>query len=683
MELKDARIRVAKLREEIEKARYAYHVLDRDILSPAVLDSLKAELSALEEKYPELITPDSPTQRVGGRPLSKFRKVTHFGGEKLRMNSLNDAFSEEDVRAWAERLESYLGRQYEKGFYCDLKMDGLAVELTYRDGVFTEGATRGDGLVGEDITENLKTIEAIPLRLHGNYPKVVAVRGEVFLSKKEFARLNREQEKQGGKLYANPRNVAAGSLRQLDPRVTASRKLDFYAYSIPGNSEDYFKEYPTHNAEYRALRGWGIKTNPNGIVSKSLDEALAFHTKWIKEREKLSYEIDGIVISVNDNRVFREAGIIGKAPRGGIAYKFSPREAATTVEDIKVQVGRTGALTPVAVLKPVNVGGVTITHATLHNFDEIARLGVKVGDTVVVSRAGDVIPQVSEVLVKLRTGKEKAFKTPTKCPVDGSALVKEGVAVKCGNPKCVARHRESLYHFVSRTGFDIRGLGTKIIDKFLDEGLIGDAADIFTLQKGDIMALSRFGEKSAENIVREVGEKKNVTLARFIYSLGILHVGEETARALDKHFPLGTGTHGVVRFHTKFAELSLENLRSVPDIGPVVAASVYQWFRDPRNTSLLRKLNAAGVILESREGRVKNKKFNGLTFVLTGTLSSLSRDDAKQRIRELGGEVAESVSRKTSYVVAGAEPGSKLDNAKKLGVRILSERKFLAMIGGK
>ncbi len=681
MEFNTIRERVKKLRVQIEEARYAYHVEDRNLLSPEILDSLKRELSNLEEKYPELITPDSPTQRVAGVPLAKFKKVTHFGGERLRMNSLNDAFSEEDVRAWKKRLEDYLGKPYRGSFYCDLKMDGLAVELIYRDGIFVEGATRGNGLVGEDITVNLRTIEAIPLRLHGDYPKELAVRGEVFLTKKEFARLNREQEKRGEKAYANPRNVAAGSLRQLDPKVTASRKLDFYAYSIPGEGTSYFTSYPTHDAEYRALRSWGIKTNPEGMVAQSLDEALAFREKWTRSREKLGYEIDGVVITVNNNRVYREAGIIGKAPRGGIAYKFSPREATTMVEDIKVQVGRTGALTPVALLRPVNVGGVTITHATLHNFDEITRLGVKKGDTVVVSRAGDVIPQITEVLVNLRTGKEVVFKAPKKCPVDGSALTKEGVVVRCGNPKCAARHRESLYHFVSRAGFDIRGLGTKIIDKFLDEGLIGDAADIFTLQEGDIAALPRFGKKSAENIVREVEEKKNVTLPRFIYSLGILHVGEETARALAKNFPVGDGK--VSTFSEKYSKLSREDFEKVPDIGPVVAASLAEWFGEPRNLSLLGKFDAAGVKVTGEKTSKAGAKFSGETFVLTGTLSFLSRDEAKERIRNSGGEVSESVSKKTSYVVVGENPGSKEEKAKELGVKTVTEKEFLKMIGGK
>ncbi|MDP3975066.1 MAG: NAD-dependent DNA ligase LigA, partial [Candidatus Jorgensenbacteria bacterium] len=432
----------------------------------------------------------------------------------------------------------------------------------------------------------------------------------------------------------------------------------------------------TRAEEYAALRSFGAKTNPHGVVAKSLEEVLAFHAKWVKEREKLPYEIDGVVISVNDNRVLREAGIIGKAPRGGIAYKFSPREATTVVESIKVQVGRTGALTPVAVLRPVNVGGVTITHATLHNFDQIARLGVKIGDTVIVSRAGDVIPRIMKALPDLRTGKERTFKTPTKCPVDGSPLTKDGVIVRCANPRCAAQHRESLYHFASRAGFDIRGLGVKIIDKFLDEGLIGDAADIFTLQKGDIAALPRFGEKSAENIIAEVEEKKRVTLARFLFSVGILHVGEETAIDLARHFPaLSVGE--VIK---RYPRLAREGLEEIPDIGPKISESIVRWFHEPRNVALLEKLDAAGVKILTEKLKTKNSKLKGLTFVLTGTLASLSRNEAKEKIRALGGEVAESVSKKTSYVITGAEPGSKADKARKLGIKTLGEAEFLKMI---
>lgn len=684
MELQDARLRIEKLRKEIERARYAYHVENRDLLSPEALDSLKKELFDLEARYPELVTPDSPTQRVAGKPLAKFRKVTHFGGERLRMNSLNDAFSEDDMRAWLKRLEDYLGRPYRGGYYCDPKMDGLAVELIYRDGVLVEGATRGDGLVGEDITVNLKTIEAIPLRLrvsNTRFPKEIAIRGEVFLTKKEFARLNAEQRKRGEKEYANPRNVAAGSLRQLDPRVTASRKLDFFAYGIPGDGEDYFAAYPTKEREYAALRAFGFKTNPHGRVVSSLDEVFAFHAQLLKEREKLPYEIDGVVVSVNDNRVYREAGIVGKAPRGAIAYKFSPREATTVVEDIRVQVGRTGALTPVAVLRPVEVGGVTVAHASLHNFDEVARLGVKIGDTVIVSRAGDVIPQVTKVLAGLRTGKEKVFKPPVRCPVDGSALVREGVIVRCGNPRCAARHREALYHFVSRPAFDIRGVGVKVIDRFLDEGLIGDAADLFTLREGDIAALPRFGEQSAANIVSEIERKKHVSLSRFIYALGIFHVGEETARALahavmNNQPPITKPTDVLKRFQ----KMSRGDLENVPDIGPKVSESIFRWFREPRNVAFLEKLDAVGVRIAAEAIKTKSSKLNGKVFVLTGTLSSMSRDDAKARIRALGGEVSESVSKKTSYVVVGENPGSKREAAIKFGVTMLDEGEFLEML---
>ncbi|MEK7507617.1 MAG: NAD-dependent DNA ligase LigA [Patescibacteria group bacterium] len=513
MNKKSAKDRIEHLKKLINRHRYLYHVLDAQEISVEALDSLKKELFDLETQFPDLITPDSPTQRVGGEPLKEFKKVEHV----TRMNSLNDAFSREDVISWIDRLGNYLkisnlkpvrtdirpGGSQISNFYCDLKMDGLAVELVYRSGVLAQGSTRGDGLIGEDITHNIKTIEAIPLVLESRdtVPEELIVRGEVFLAKKEFARINREQEKKGEKPYANPRNVAAGSLRQLDPKITASRKLDFYAYGIArlarlaetsrgravapakraGGGDAHVKKYPTREEEYRALHEFGIRTNPNGKVVRSLEDVFVFHETWARSREKLPYEIDGIVVSVNDNRIYEEAGIIGKAPRGAIAYKFSPREATTVVLDIVVQVGRTGALTPVAVMRAVNVGGVTITHASLHNADEIERLDLKVGDTVIVSRAGDVIPQITKVLPELRDGKEKTFTMPEKCPVDGSRVVRDGVAYRCSNPNCGARHKESLYHFVSRGGFNIEGLGPKIIDRFLDEVLIADAADIFSL----------------------------------------------------------------------------------------------------------------------------------------------------------------------------------------------------------
>ncbi|MEK7110461.1 MAG: NAD-dependent DNA ligase LigA, partial [Patescibacteria group bacterium] len=545
MTKREAKERVAKLRREIDRYRHAYHVRNESLIPDAALDSLKYELADLEERFPELITPDSPTQRVAGEPLAAFTKVRHeVRGRVVRMNSLNDAFSEEDVRAWLLRLENYLGRPLSGGFYCDLKMDGLAIELTYHKGLLVRGATRGDGETGEDVTQNIRTIDAIPLRLEGrDFPDELVVRGEAVLTMKEFERINAEALARGDKPYANPRNVAAGSIRQLDPQVTAGRKLDFYAYGIatsgPAADPEYFRVFPTHGAEYEALARWGIKTNDLRRRAASLAEVFAFHEEIKKKRESIPFEIDGIVVFANDNLLFHEAGIIGKAPRGGIAYKFSPREATTVVESIKVQVGRTGVLTPVAVMRPVSVGGVTIAHATLHNADEIERLGVRLGDTVVVSRAGDVIPQITNVLTGLRTGKEKAFRMPARCPVDGAPVRRDGVAYRCSSPTCGARHREELYHFVARPAFDIRGLGPQIIDRFLDEGLISDAADIFELTVGDVAVLERFGEKSAEKIVAEIEMKKTVTLPRFLYALGILHIGEETAitlaQALSKH----------------------------------------------------------------------------------------------------------------------------------------------------
>ncbi len=678
----EAKLRVEKLREAINKYRYSYHVLDKSEISDEALDALKKELFDLEEQFPDLITSDSPTQRVAGKPLAEFKKVKH----EIKMISLNDAFSEQDMKDWLQRLENYLGGTIGHEFYCDLKMDGLAVELVYENGLFVQGSTRGDGDVGENITQNLKTIEAIPLKLESRgkseVPSRPVVRGEVFLTTKEFSRINKEQEKKGEKVYANPRNLVAGSIRQLDPKITASRKLNFYAYAISGEGSEYLKKYPTHAAEYEALRKFGIAPNPAGRVVNSLEAVFDFHKEVAKKREKLAYEIDGIVVTVNDKKIYERAGVIGKAPRAGVAYKFSPKEATTIVEDIQVQVGRTGALTPVAVLRPVEVGGVTVSHATLHNADEIERLGLKIGDTVIISRAGDVIPQVNKVLTELRVGKEKTFKMPARCPVDDSAVVRDGVAYKCSNKNCGARQREFLYHFVSGNGFNMEGLGPKILDRFMDEGLISDAADIFILKKGDIEVLERFGEKSAENIVAEIEMRKKISLDKFIYALGIIHVGEETARLLAQWL-VSSVRYQVSRpkeISEFFEHQTLEQLQQVQDIGPAVAKSIYEYFQDKRHQEFIKKMDKAGVILESEKLKVKSKKLEGQTFVLTGTMEGTSREEAKEKIRALGGETSESVSGKTSYVVAGAEPGSKLQKAEKLGVKVLNEAEFLALL---
>lgn len=695
----DAKKRIEKLRKAINRYRYEYHVLDKSSISDAALDSLKRELADLELQFPDLVTPDSPTQRVGGKPLLAFKKVRH----ETPMLSLNDGFSEADLRAWFERLENFLGRKVEPEFYCELKIDGLAIELVYEDGILVQGSTRGDGAIGEDVTQNLKTIEAIPLALTNtdftqtnaeivrrksassphksaiSLPRRLIVRGEVFLTKKEFERINREQETKGEKAYANPRNVAAGSIRQLDSKIAASRKLDSFLYAVVTNLGQ-----KTHEEEHEILKSLGFKTNPHAKAARSLQEVIAYRNYWAEHREKIPYEIDGIVVIVNDSRDFAELGVVGKAPRGALAYKFSAKEATTVVRNIKVQVGRTGALTPVAELEPVEVGGVTISHATLHNADEIERLGLTIGDTVIVSRAGDVIPKITKVLQELRTGREKAFHFPAACPIDGSKVLRDGVIYRCSNKNCGARQREFLYHFVSRGAFNIEGLGPKIIDRFIDEGLMGDAADIFTLQKGDIEVLERFGEKSAENIVSEIEEKKKITLPRFLFALGILHVGEETAQLLAEQVIAKIKAQKlnikIKEVSDIFKSSSIEEFQEIRDIGPKVAESIHSWFRAPRNIKFLEKLDAAGVRIEVSSSKIQDTRFKSITFVLTGTLSSMTREEAKEKIRAHGGEVSESVSKKTTYVVAGEEPGSKAEKAKDLGVKVLGEKEFLRIL---
>ena len=675
MDKKFVKERIEHLKKVINKYRYERLVLNREEISPEAEDALKKELFDLEQQYPDLITPDSPTQRVGGQPLKEFKKVRH----EKSMLSFNDAFSEEDMNDWLTRVENYLGRKIEQEFYCELKIDGLAIELVYENGVLVRGSTRGDGITGEDITQNLKTVEVIPLNLEHSQvkvPKKLIVRGEVFLTKKEFERINKEQEKNAGKIFANPRNMAAGSVRQLDPKITASRKLDSFAYDV---INEFGKN--THEEKHQILKDLGLKTNPNNQPAKSLKEVFEFRNYWEKHREKLPYEIDGIVVIINDNKIFEQAGVIGKAPRAAVAYKFSPKEATTIVEDIKVQVGRTGTLTPVAVLKQVEVGGVKITHATLHNYDQIKRLGLKIGDTVIISRAGDVIPQVNKVLKELRTGKEKEFKMPHVCPIDGSKIVQEGAFYRCSNPKCGARNRESIRHFVSRGAFNIEGLGPKIIDRFLDEGLISDVADIFQLKEGDIAALKRFGEKSAQNIVNEINEKKTVSLNRFIYGLGILQVGEETASLLAQEIRNSKfEIRNIKDFISFYKNLSVERLQEIPDVGPKVAQNIYDWFRNERNINFLEKLEKVGIRIESQKLKIKSQKLAGKIFVLTGGLESMTREQAKEKIRELGGDVSESVSKKTDYVVAGSEPGSKCEKAKRLGVKTIDEKEFLAIL---
>jgi DNA ligase (NAD+) len=684
MDKQEAKNRIAKLIGLINYHRYLYHALDRQEISESALDSLKKELFDLEARHPDLILPDSPTQRVGGKPLEKFVQYVH----KSPMLSFNDAFSEEDMRDWAARARRLLSEQevVVMDFFCEPKLDGLAVELVYKNGMLAAGATRGDGRTGEDITQNLKTIESVPLRLRAAGEMAadlraagleamakaiergieeIVVRGEVVISKKEFKRINEEQQKKGLPPFANPRNLAAGSMRQLDPKIAASRRLDFCAYSLAsdlGQTE--------HRQEHRFLEIAGFKTNNKfSRYCPDLAEVFAFREYWRKNRAKLPYEIDGVVASVNRNDIFDKLGVAGKAPRGAIAYKFPLKQAATAVLDILVQVGRTGALTPVAVLKPVEVGGVMISRATLHNEDEIKRLGLKIGDTVIVGRAGDVIPSVLKVLPELRDGNQREFQMPEFCPICGSkANRKEGEAVwRCANKECFAMQKRSLEHFVSRPAFDIEGLGPKIIEQLLEQGLVRDPADIFALKEGDLMPLERFAEKSARNLLDSIKSKKRISLPRFIYALGIRNVGEQTSAALAERF-------GVLK---NIRSASLEELRSVPDIGPVVAESIYDWFGRAENAAILKKLADAGIEIEAYAK--KAGVLEGKLFVITGTMETMSRQAAKDRVRELGGTAVESVSQNTDYLVVGANPGSKLAKAEKLGVKIIGEKEFLSL----
>src|SRR3989338_3898251 len=667
MDKQEIKQRIDKLKKTINHHRYLYHVQDMQEISDAALDSLKKELFDLEQEYPEFITEDSPTQRVGGKPLKEFQKIKH----SQRMLSFNDAFSKEDMQDWLERISKLLtGEEKNKlNFYCELKIDGLAIELIYENGFFKAGATRGDGTIGEDVTQNLKTVDAIPLSLEIEKFKnlkisELVVRGEVFISKKEFEKINKIQKEKGLPIYANPRNIAAGSIRQLDPKITASRRLDSFAYDLKSD----FKQ-KTHEETHKIIKSFGFKTNANNKYCKNLDEVFEFHAHWQKNREKLNYEIDGIVVIVNNNKIFEKLGVVGKAPRGAIAFKFPQAEATTKVLDIKIQVGRTGAMTPVAVLEAVQVTGITITRATLHNEDEIRRLGLKIGDTVIVGRAGDVIPNIIKVLPELGTGKEKNFKMPEKCPSCNTKLVKEDVLWRCPNEKCFARQKRNFYHFVSRTAFNIDGLGPKIIDKLLNEGLVKDPADLFDLKEGDLSPLERFAEKSAENLVKTISEKKEITLSKFIYALGIRNIGEETAMDLAKYF----------RSIKKVKSAKLEDFDKILNIGPVVAKSVYKWFQEQDNLKFLEKLEKKIKII-SYKLQTTNYKLSGKSFVLTGSLESMSRDEAKQKIRELGGDISESVSSKTNYVIVGRDPGSKVDKAQKLGIKINTENEFAKMI---
>jgi DNA ligase (NAD+) len=670
--------RIEKLKIAVDHHRYLYHILDKQEISDAALDSLKHELAELEKKFPEFLAPDSPTQRVGGKPLDKFVKIRH----KIQQWSFDDVFSEEEIKDFDTRLKKMLKKKLavetELDYTCELKIDGFKIVLEYKKGTLKTAATRGDGIIGEDVTQNVKTIESVPLKLEKDAD--IIVEGEIWMSKKEFERLNKEREKNNEELFANPRNVAAGSIRQLDQKIAASRKLDSFVYDLAWISEgptfgrrSVLHSLETQFEELKLLQELGFKVNKNFRHCKNIGEVINFWKEWENKKDSLQYGIDGVVVKLN-RRDWQEAlGYTGKSPRFAIAFKFAAEEATTIVEDIQVQVGRTGALTPVAHLKPVKVAGSTVSRATLHNIEEIKRLGVRIGDTVVIRKAGDVIPEVLKVLKDMRSGKENDFNMPSMCPVCGGPAEREkgGPITRCLNKNCSVRLRRSLHYFASKRAFDIPGLGPKIIDALMDNSLIQDAADIFDLKEGDLVPLERFGEKSAENIVKAIDSRKEISLERFIVALGILNVGEGTAEDIANHF-------GSIE---KISSAKIEELEAVDNVGGVVAKSVYEWFRDKKNEKFLKKLLArVKITIVRHRHSVANNKLRGLKFVLTGTLASISRDKAKETIKELGGEAIESVSKNTNYVVAGENPGSKYDKAKQLGVKIIDEKKFLDMI---
>lgn len=663
--------RARALREELERHNYLYYVLDAPTIPDAEYDRLFRELQQLESRYPELLTPDSPTQRVGAAPLAQFAQVRH----RTPMLSLNNAFADGDVVAFDRRAREALGVA-EIEYAVEPKFDGLAISLTYENGVLVKGATRGDGYTGEDVSANLRTIKAIPLSLHGADmpfvpPRLLEVRGEVLMLKADFAKLNQHQRDKGEKEFANPRNAAAGSLRQLDSRVTASRRLTFFAYGLGAMEEG--PQFRRHNETMDFLAALRFPLCPERKVVAGVAGLLGYYQAIGARRDNLPYEIDGVVYKVNDLDQQARLGFVSRAPRWAIAHKFPAQEALTEVLDIDVQVGRTGALTPVARLKPVFVGGVTVTNATLHNEDEIRRKDVRVGDTVIVRRAGDVIPEVVSVVLEKRPAGTRPFTMPQTCPVCGSHVTRdpeEAVARCSGGLYCPAQRKQAILHFASRRAMDIEGLGDKLVDQLVDKDIVHNPAGLYKLDVPTLARLERMAEKSAQNIVAAIENSKHTTLARFIYALGIRNVGEATARELAAHF-------GSLE---RLMEADMAALQQVADIGPVVADSILQFFAETHNREVIEQLRGAGV--QWPEGAVKppGSVLQGKVFVLTGTLPHLTRDQARARIEAQGGKVASSVSKKTDYVVAGAEPGSKYDKALELGVDVLDEDGLMLLL---
>jgi DNA ligase (NAD+) len=674
---KEAQKKIEKLRDQIRHHEHRYYVLDDPEISDAEFDLLMRELKQLEAEHPESVTPDSPTQRVGGTPREGFVKVAH----SRPMLSLDNAYNEEELRAWDRRVRELSGRDVE--YVCELKLDGLSMALRYEPdpadksrAKFAVGLTRGDGSIGEDVTGNLRTIRSIPLSISAaalkkaGLPTAFEVRGEVIMPLAAFRRMNEEREAQNLSKFANPRNAAAGAVRVLDQNITAERRLDFYSYFLLVNGRTPF---PQHSRSLEALQAAGFKVNNLWKPVRNVDQAWKLIGELERKREELGYEIDGVVIKVNDTRLWEELGYTGKAPRWAIAYKYAARAGVTKIEDILIQVGRTGKLTPVAALTPVPIGGTTVSRATLHNMDEIERLGVRIGDWVTVERGGDVIPKVVAVLEdKQHPRGTKHFKMPERCPVCGGHVVRvEGEADhRCVNANCPAKLRESILHFASRSVMNIEGMGDALVNQLADKKLVKSVADIYSLTKDKLLTLERMGDKSAQNIIDEIEKSKKLPLERVIFALGIRFVGERTAEFLAEHFGSIEAIMGA----------SIEELQQVNEVGPRIAESIREFFDEPKNVALVKRLEEAGLQFKGKK-KQRGTQLAGKMFVLTGTLANYSRDEAKKMIEDAGGRVSGSVSKKTDYVVAGEEAGSKLDKARELGVAVIDEKKMLELVG--
>lgn len=677
MTTRDITKEVEALRREIREHNHRYYVLNDPVVSDAEYDRLMRRLIELEEAHPDLVTPDSPTQKVGGPPQERFRVITR----DVPMLSLENAMNHDEVLEWRERLKREVGEAGSDDFVCEPKVDGVAVELVYEEGRFSLGATRGDGVRGEDITENLKTVRSVPLTLRGKtVPAYLSVRGEVYMEKADFARLNEQQASAGEKIYANPRNLTAGSLKQLDPAVTKSRPLKFVAYAMGavrfeggsstarGRASDIESQWDF----FESVRQWGVPTNALSRRCRTIDDVALYYDDMLARREEIAYDIDGVVIKANRFDVQREAGVRARSPRWAIAWKFPAHEERSRILDIEVQVGRTGALTPVARLEPVAVGGVTVSNATLHNEDEIKKKGVLIGDWVFVRRAGDVIPEVVAPIPDLRTGEEKAFVMPTVCPVCGTAVVKpEGEAVsRCPNLSCDAQVKERIRHFASRDAMDIEGLGEKLIVQLVDRSLVSDAADLYALDVDVLTPLERMAEKSAANVIAAIDASRRTTLPRLIYALGIRNVGATVAELLSQEYP------------------SLEALMSAPEddiaeiygVGPVIAREIVRFFTTPENRDMVERLLAAGIEYEASSVSPRTKTLEGEVFVFTGSLSGMSRSEAEAEVKKRGAKATRSVTKSTTVVVAGENAGSKLTKAEELGLRIIGEHEFQKLL---